>query len=202
MKPAESHRDQQVRCARCGQITPSYEIVNYGSIEQGYRQVCYQCLNKEMAEAIGLEGFEHVRFEPVGLTDCAGEVHEFHFRTNLFGPGVAIDAFELRDGHPAGYQFQIIGDPEDDVLVLLGRLIQKVRRALATKHLTDGQFGLQIADDRVVRGKIEADIDQDDRVPLLIIDGKEITWDEFGRMLMSFEGFQFKVMLADKSEEL
>jgi hypothetical protein len=202
MKPAESHRDQQVRCARCGQITPSYEIVNYGSIEQGYKQVCYQCLNKEMAEAIGLEGFEHVRFEPVGLTDCAGEVHEFHFRTNLFGPGVAIDAFELRDGHPAGYQFQIIGDPEDDVLVLLGRLIQKVRRALATKHLTDGQFGLQIADDRVVRGKIEADIDQDDRVPLLIIDGKEITWNEFGRMLMSFEGWQFKMEVADKSEEL
>jgi hypothetical protein len=77
-----------------------------------------------------------------------------------------------------------------------------VRRALATKHLTDGQFGLQIADDRVVRGKIEADIDQDDRVPLLIIDGKEITWNEFGRMLMSFEGWQFKMEVADKSEEL
>ena len=86
--------------------------------------------------------------------------------------------------------------------MLLGRLIQKVRRALATKHLTDGQFGLQIADDRVVRGKIEEDIDQDDRVPLLIIDGKEITWNEFGRMLMSFEGWQFKMEVADKSEEL
>ena len=128
MSPANSGREQRIHCARCGQITPSYEIVNYGSMEQGYKKVCYQCLNKEMAEAVGLEGFEHVRFEPVGLTDCAGEVHEFHFRTNLFGPGVAIDAFELRDGHPAGYQFQIIGDPEDDVLVLLGRLIQKMTR--------------------------------------------------------------------------
>jgi hypothetical protein len=202
MSPANSGQDQQIRCARCGQITPSYEIVNYGSLEQGYKQVCYQCLNKEMAEAIGLEGFEHVKFEPVGLTDCTGELHEFHFRTNLFGPGVAIDAFELRDGHLAGYQFQIIGDPEEDLLVLLGRLIQKMRRALATKHLTEGRFGLQIADHRVVRGKIEADIDQDDRVPLLIIDGKEITWDEFGRMLMTFEGSQFKLAVADKSEEL
>jgi hypothetical protein len=53
-----------------------------------------------------------------------------------------------------------------------------------------------------VRGKIDADIDQDGRVPLLIIDGKEITWDEFGRMLMSFEGWRFKMTLADKSEEL
>jgi hypothetical protein len=53
-----------------------------------------------------------------------------------------------------------------------------------------------------VQAKIESDIDQDDRMPLLIIDGKEITWSEFGRMLMSFEGWQFKMTLADKSEEL
>ena len=36
----------------------------------------------------------------------------------------------------------------------------------------------------------------------LIIDGREVTWDEFGRMLMSFEGWQLKLNLADKSEEL
>ena len=157
MDSAKSGQDQQIRCASCGQITPSYEIVNYGSMEHGYRQLCRQCLNTEMAEAMGLEGFEHAKFEPVGLADCTGEVHEFHFRTNLFGTGVALDAFELRDGDPAGYQFQIIGDPEDDLLVLLGQLIQKIRRGLSTKHVVDGQHGLQIADDRVVRGKIEWD---------------------------------------------
>ncbi len=202
MDSAKSGQDQQTRCASCGQITPSYEIVNYGSMEHGSRQLCRQCLNTEMAEAMGLEGFEHAKFEPVGLADCTGEVHEFHFRTNLFGTGVALDAFELRDGDPAGYQFQIIGDPEDGLLVLLGQLIQKIRRGLSTKHVVDGQHGLQIADDRVVRGKIECDIAHDGRVPLLIIDGREITWDELGRMLMSFEGWQFKLTVGDKSEEL
>ena len=202
MDSAKSGQDQQIRCSSCGQITPSYEIVNYGSVEHGYREICLQCLNTEMAKAAGLEGFEHVKFEPVGLTDCTGEVHEFHFRTNLFGTGVALDAFELRDGLPSGYQFQIIGNPEDDLLVLLGQLIQKMRRGLSTKHLTDGQYGLQIADHRVVRGMIEWDDAHDGRVPLLIIDGREITWDELGRMLMSFEGWQFKLTLGDKSEEL
>jgi len=194
--------DQQIRCASCDQITPSYEIVNYCSMEHGYREICLQCLNKEMAEAMDLVGFEHAKFEPVGLTDCTGEVHEFHFRTNLFGPGVAIDAFELRDGDPSGYQFQIIGDPEDDLLVLFGQLIQKIRRGLSTKHIMEGQHGLQIAEHRVVRGKIECDVAHDDRVPLLVIDGREITWDELGRMLMSFEGWQFKLTVGDKSEEL
>jgi hypothetical protein len=49
---------------------------------------------------------------------------------------------------------------------------------------------------------VESDRDYDDRAPLLIIDGREVTWDKFGRMLTSFEGWQFKLNLADKSEEL
>ena len=85
---------------------------------------------------------------------------------------------------------------------LFGRLIEKMRRALSTKHLADGEHGLQIAEQRVVRGRIEWDDASDGRVPLPVIDGREIGWDEFGRMLMSFEGWQFKLSIADKSEEL
>ena len=202
MDPAEFTGSQQIRCDGCSQITPSYEIVNYGSMEHGYRRLCGQCFNMEVAKITGLEGFEHAMFEPVGLADCTGQVHEFHFRTHLCPTGVALDAFEVRNGSPAGYWFQIIGNPNEDLFVLLGQLIQKMRRALSTKHLVDGQLGLQIADHRVVRGRIEWDDAQDGRVPLLIIDGREITWEEFGRMLMSFEGWQFKLNVGDKSEEL
>jgi hypothetical protein len=201
MKSAEFPRIKEIRCDTCKQITPSYDIISYGSMECGYRELCSQCFNMEVAKLGGLEGFEHAKFEPIGLADCTGKVYEFHFRTRLLGTGVSLDAFELRDGHPAGYQFQIIGDPEGDLLLLLGRLIEKIRRALSTKHLIDSDHGLQIAD-RVVRGKVEWDEAEDGRVPLLIIDGREITWEDFGRMLMSFEGWQFKLNIADKSEEL
>jgi hypothetical protein len=201
MKSAESPRIEKIRCDTCGQITPSYDIVSYGSMESGYRELCSQCFNMEVAKLGELDKFEHPKFEPIGLADCTGKVHEFHFRTRLFGPRVALDAFELRGGHPSGYQFQIIGDPEDDLLLLLGRLIEKMRRALSTKYLIDGERGLHIAE-QVVRGKVEWDEAEDGRVPLLIIDGREITWEDFGRMLMSFEGWQFKLNIADKSEEL
>jgi hypothetical protein len=86
--------------------------------------------------------------------------------------------------------------------VLLGRLIEKMRRGLSIKHVRNGEFGQQIADHRVVRGTIEWDASEDGSVPLLNIDGREITWPQFGRMLMSFEGWQFKVEIRDKSEEL
>ena len=190
----------EVSCSACRQATPSYDIVNYGSIGQGYKQLCGQCFNQEIAKHSGLD-FEHAKFTPVGLADCKGEVHEFHFRTHLFGLGVALDGFELRDGHPAGYWFQIIGKPEDDLLVLLSRLIERIRRALSTKHLKHERLGLQIAD-REVRGRIEWDDAHDDgRVPILIIDGQEITWEDFGRMVMSFEGWHFQLKIHDKSEE-
>jgi hypothetical protein len=149
-------------------------------MEHGYRRLCNRCFNIEMAKAAGLPGFEYAKFEPVRLTDCSGEHHDFHFRTHLFPTGVAIDAFELRNGEPAGYLFQIIGEPEIDLLVLLGRLVEKMRRALSVKHLKDGDFGIQIADGGVVRGRIEWDDAHDGQLPLLVIDGREIDWNQRG----------------------
>ena len=201
MDRVERGSANQTRCATCGQVTPDYDLVNYGSIEDGYRELCNQCLNAEVAKSDGLDKFEHVRFEPVELADCTGEAHVFHFRTRLFGPGVSLDAFELRDGHPAGYEFQIIGDPQEDQLALLGRLIEKIRRALSVKHLKDGELGLQIADRLAVQGRIEWDAAEDGRVPLLVVDGREITWEEFGRMMLTCEGWQFRLEIRDKSEE-
>ncbi|HSV48125.1 MAG TPA: hypothetical protein VLJ58_20210 [Ramlibacter sp.] len=183
--------------------TPAYDIVNYGSIDAGYRQLCGRCFNTDVARLAGLDEFEHVRFEPVRMTDSTGGTHDFHFRSHLFGSGVALDAFELRDGQPAGYQFKVIGDPETDLLMLLGRLIEKMRRALALRHIEASTLGLQITDSMIVRGKIDCDLDQvDDRIPLVVIDGQDVSWAEFGRMLMTFEGWQFKLEIRDMSEEL
>lgn len=193
---------QQISCEACGQNTPTYDIVNYGSMDGGYRQLCGNCFNATAAKLAGLKNFEHVRFEPIGMTDARGGTHDFHFRAHLFGDGVALDAFELRGGHPAGYQFQVIGSPEDDLLALLGRLIEKMRRALARTHLEETSLGLQVNDARIVRGRIESDLDDDDRMPAVLIDGRQVTWAELGRMVMTFEGWQFKLEFRDMSEEL
>lgn len=193
---------RKIKCEGCGRRTPSFEIVNYGSMDKGYKQLCRRCFNTEAATAAGLDNFEHVDLEPVRLTDSAGKPHEFHFRTFLFGTGVALDAFELRDGNPAGYQFQVIAEPEEDLLALLGRLIEKMRRALVVKHIDDSEHGLQITQAKVVRGLIDWDSEQGGSTPLLVIDGREISWEEFGRIIAGFEGFQFKLEFRDKSEEV
>jgi hypothetical protein len=156
------------------------------------RAMCNRCLNENMARAIGLD-FQHHDFEPFRIVDCQGKSHEFHFTR------MSISAFEVRRGERAGYEFQAIDGPENDQLVLLGRLIEKIRRALAVKYLEDTPEGRRIAE-FVVQGAVEWD-EYNDGVPLMIIDGREITWDEFGRMLMTYEGWQFRLEIRDKSEE-
>jgi hypothetical protein len=55
-----SVRMQEQRCAECRRITPGYDIINSGSAERGYRQLCSRCFNEEMAMLDGLDEFTHV----------------------------------------------------------------------------------------------------------------------------------------------
>jgi hypothetical protein len=150
MSPA---KPAPLACATCQQPIAVFDGISYGSIERGYRQLCSRCVNEEIARTDGID-FEHVQFEPLEMHDAAGEQHEFHFRVRLLGDRVALDAFELRDGEPRGYEFQTIGDPEGDLFALLGQLVARMRRALALCHLKhEKQFGWTIAD-CLVRGRI------------------------------------------------
>jgi hypothetical protein len=188
-------------CEACGTVVPSYNAVSYGSIEQGYRELCTSCFNAEVGSALGLERFEQVRLKPIVMTDCAGEQHEFHFQIRLLGHVMALEAFELKAGAPGGYQFEILGEPDGDPLPLLGSLIERIRRSLSLRYLVSDEDRVRIAD-QTVCGRIEWDASGDGRVPLLVIDGRDVSWDEFGRMLMSFEGWQFRVAIRDRSEDV
>jgi hypothetical protein len=190
-----------IRCEACGTGVSAYDFVYYGSIEHGYRDLCTSCLNAEMAHALGLEDFENVHLHSVVITDCAGERHGFHFRLRLLGSMLMLDAFELTNGGPGGYQFQILGKPDDEPLSLLGSLIKRMRRSLSVKHLERGKHGLRIAD-QTVCGRIGGDVSEDGHVPLLVIDGQDVSWHELGRMLMTFEGWQFRLAICDRSDEV
>jgi hypothetical protein len=187
-------------CEACRTAVPSYDAVSYGSIERGYRELCNRCFNAEMAKVSGLQRFEHVQLQPIVMTDCAREKHEFHFRIRLLGDVMALEAFELRAGVPGGYQFEMLGEPDGERLPLLGSLIKRMRRSLSVRYLVRSEEGASIAE-QTVCGRIGWDESEDGRVPLLVIDGQDVSWDEFGRMLMSFEGWQFRMAIRDRSEE-
>jgi hypothetical protein len=192
----------QERCEQCAQPTAAYDAIHYGSMETGHRLLCTQCFNAEVARRYGVTDLENVRLDPIDMLDSAGDSHRFHFQMRLLGPEmIVLDAFELREDVRAGYEFRTIGEPEDDVLTLLARLVEKMRRALSVRFLGVEDHRLRISD-QTVQGRISSDMSGFENMPVVVVDGKEIRWDDFGRMLMAFEGWQFRLDIADPADEL
>jgi hypothetical protein len=184
-------------CSACGTQVASYDGVLL-SAKEGARFLCSRCYNETVAEYLGLD-YEHVAFDPVTLEDRDGISHTFQFRTHVFSDQLSLEALET--GPQEGYDFSVIADAEQDLFVTFRRLFERIRRELGHKHIEKAAKGYQITDAGVVRGQISSDPDAFDRMPLLIIDGKPVTWDALGRMLSPYEGFRFKLEIFDRSEE-
>jgi hypothetical protein len=181
------------------QTDAPWGTIHCGSGDGSYELLRTLCFNATIAESTGFSDFENVRFDPIRITDCHGESHQFDFRLRLLGDRIALDAFELRGELPACYRFQLIGEADDDVLVLLGHLVAKMRRALSIRHI---DFRERRIIDSTGRGHIEWDESQEGHLPLVVVDGKQVSWIDLGRMLMSMEGWKFRLDIADPSDEV
>ena len=53
-----------------------------------------------------------------------------------------------------------------------------------------------------VRGRFDYDPESDERLPLVVIDGRPYTWQSFGAILSSMEGRQFRLDIVDPTEEV
>lgn len=79
-------------------------------------------------------------------------------------------------------------------------------KALSRKHiyLDENTKSWQITEDDIVRGNIICDSETGDwsRDSMIMIDGKGISWKEFGRMLMTYEGGNLKLQIFDNNDEM
>ena len=190
------------RCDACGKIIEFRErAVNFTTADDNSgRLLCLDCYNQEMAASIGID-FKNPKFAPVLLVDVDGEEHKFEFIVQLFGHRLSIESFEPGKDH--GYEFAIGGNP-NEVQKLFNKLLGRMRRELSRKHIDTEQFygSSEVLEDMEARGQIEWDDESDGQLPLLVIDGKPVTWHQFGRILSTYEGWQFKLEIKDRDEEL
>ena len=186
-------------CENCGkEVNHPFETVQFGNGKP--RLLCNACFNEEVAARAGID-FQHPEFPPLQLADASGGIHTFHFATRLVDISrISIEAYEP-DADP-GYRFQVIAGTAGGPDKLHQRLVGKIRRALVREHIVvDEQGWRRICDEMTVHGRFDWDDKADGAVPLLAIDGKPVTWDAFGRLLTSFEGWQFKLEIYDPSDE-
>ncbi|MFI5398382.1 MAG: hypothetical protein ACHQ9S_22840 [Candidatus Binatia bacterium] len=191
----------QSKCERCGAFVPPYDTIHYGHVTKP-ETLCTACFNRETARQMGLEIAE-VNFEPITVSDATGQPHVLQVRRRFCPTGQVVEAFEVTDGAPSGYQFGILGEANAEPMALFAQLYERIRRGLARRHLVDGELGTHLVFPGPVRGYISSDFDRDpEPLPVVVIDGRELTWEEFGRMFLSFEGWQFRMEIMDRTEEV
>ncbi|MES1254959.1 MAG: calcium-binding protein, partial [Acidobacteriota bacterium] len=122
-------------------------------------------------------------------------------RSMLVGTGHAMYAREVkpRDAR-GGYRFEILGDLEADAKDLFKLLRERIRQGLSVRHVQETEHGWQLTQAHRLTGVIEWDTETEGALPLLIVDGRTFTWEQIGRMLMTFEGFTLNAIVEDTIE--
>lgn len=188
--------EERRRCGLCGKVLQPYDSISVAEV--GER--CYRCFNEELAERLGVD-FDNTPIAPVVVTDVDGVRHRFEIRSMLVGTGHAMYAREVRKrGARGGYRFEILGDLETDARDLFELLRERIRQGLSVRHVEKTEHGWQLTQALRLSGVIEWDPETEGARPLLIVDGRTFTWDEIGRMLMTFEGFTLNATVADTIE--
>jgi hypothetical protein len=191
------------RCDECAQVKPAFGFVTLTSEKPGAaRHLCSECYNRWYMQRAGLPELETVYFEPVTRRDFAGTEHTFHFVVHM-STGLGIRAFECVDSAPGGYQFSVLEPPQTPVREALAKLMERIEAGIGVRYLEPSDFpGAAASQNRLyVKGTaVNGRIDERDRTPKVVIDGREYSWEEFGEFLSCFTGFDFRLECFNASE--
>ena len=183
------------RCGKCGRELGAGESISV----TGVGERCYGCFNEEISARMGVE-FDDTPIQPIELTDTHGVRHRFEIRSLLVATGREMVAEEVPRPERGGFRFAVLGDYEADAWELFQRLYDKMKREIAVRHVEHTEFGWQLTKGERLVGRIEWDEETGGAIPLLVVDGRAYSWDEVGRMLMTFEGFTLYARVEDSIE--
>lgn len=127
------------------------------------------------------------------VVDFAGKPRTFVISCHSTPLGFTIRAVEeAADGD--GYEFAAYS--ETTPYSALGRVRDKIRRGLATRHLAGSPGHYQMTHD-TIRGRITTDSEHQ---LVLVVDGQPLDMDDVAAILNSHEGWNFELRIRDALE--
>lgn len=131
------------------------------------------------------------------FVDFAGQERVFDITLRDVQLGYLVEADEVGKGY-LGYQFATFSATSP--YLALGDLRVKMRRALSTRHLKQSPEGHSLPAHDTLRGRITGDRDAEG--PIFVVDGVPLSLEEFGRLVQTYEGWQFSFRFVDRDAEV
>ena len=176
-------------CEDCGKPVKVYIDDNNGT-EVG--RLCEGCYNKMMAELTGAVMPDNIP-NHITVKDKRGKPHEFELEFMIFQSGMELIAREIGKTKRKAEVFSRLDGSYDTLQSLL---VRRIKKMLNTTYMT--------ADGSLIGMKAVGYIDWNRRRQEhdIVIDGKPYTWNELGKIISSFEGWNIKIEFGDIGVEL
>lgn len=174
-------------CAACG--APGAEIALDGTL------LCDRCADRRIAAHTGWAELP----DPPGpqvILGPDGRAHTMAIRLHRVPTGVLAEAVEVVPGHGEGHHVQVIGAHDVDVPMLVEQLQAQIRDQIATTYLEPNPHrpGWLLRGSEVRARLVWA---EQDGPYAVVVDGRTLSWEEFGRALEPFEGWQIHLQVED-----
>lgn len=116
--------------------------------------------------------------------------------------GISVELREEKtSGGEGGFKFGVLGDHDADVPMLVSAVRARAEAEMSRCYLEPdpGGSGWTLAGEDV-SGRLEWD--PDGGPYRVVIDGRSLSWEEFGLALGSFEGWRFRMVIEDRSADV
>lgn len=161
--------------------------------------LCDRCFDDRISASTGLPRLPDPP-GPVAIADSGGTPHTMVYRLCRGPAGISARLVEHDPPPHGGYEFAEFGDHDADPMMLLDLVTVRADTEMARRHLTftDGRWEISHQDDCDATEVIGRIATVEPFGPLtLVVDGQAITWDQLGKALSSYEGWQFVLRVAD-----
>lgn len=136
---------------------------------------------------------------PQEIVGPDGRSHRMRIRLSRVPSGMLAEAEEVGAGPEQGYRFALASGPDVDPDELVAALREQVRAGISRLYLRESTAGAgwELRDDEVAGRLVPAG---DGAPHSVVVDGRELSWAEFGQLLDEFEGRSFRLWLDDVPE--
>ena len=184
-----------VVCEVCGDPDASTSL--------GGVAVCDRCCEERIAEYTGLPRLPDPP-APVRLRGPDGRNHRFRFKIWRAPTGIEVQLDEMGVPVGEGYRFAVLGDHDADVEDLVARVRSVAESEVGRLYLEPARHrgGWALGGDEVVGQLVWNDQAGDGEPYSVIIDGRTLSWQEFGAALEAYEGWRFRLVIDDSIEDV
>jgi len=142
---------------------------------------------------------------PVSITGPDGRTHRLDYRVQRYASGTGVELVEPG----GGYRFSTIstlGRHDQPINAQVRHLRQVAEAAIGRLYLEphDPDRRMLLAGNEAVGRLVwDGDADPVSRRPYhVVVDGREMSWEEFGKTLEPFEGWRFRLVIEDSIDEV